>query len=269
MELVRKTVAEIRGEVPPVAVAEGGGQLEDARVILLFEVAAEVGAAVTEAAGDGALPGGELEEEPLALVLAAGVPLDFGEQLVRHHHPGDAAGVEVARRRPAEDVDVGEHRNVQSLERHVLEQLVHLAGVVADLVDDEGGPGGELGGELEVLRHDLALVALVVVDDGPEEEVGPFHARPAAPGSPRFQSLVHVREHLEEADRVDVEDAAGAAAVAVGRVVAGQGEDALEPLAGQLPGVALQAVPVPVLAGEVDDDVLPPATAGRSRGCRR
>ena len=45
---------------------------------------------------------------------------------------------------------------------HVAQQLVALAGVEADLGDDEPGPAGDLFFELEQLRHDFVLVPLEI-----------------------------------------------------------------------------------------------------------
>ena len=66
------------------------------------------------------------------------------------------------------------------------------------------GPVLDLLAQLEVLRHHLPLVALVVRDDGAEEERRPLERcspRPSA-ASPAF-----ISENMpQEADRVDVED---------------------------------------------------------------
>ena len=87
-------------------------------------------------------------------------------------HARDAARVEDAGGARREQEDVGEHRHVERVERQPAEELVVLARVVADLVDDETGAVLDLLPQLEVLRHHLPLVALVVGDDAAEEEVG-------------------------------------------------------------------------------------------------
>ena len=136
----------------------------------------------------------------------------------------------------------------------VAQQLVVLARVVADLVDHEARAGPDLLGELLVLRDDLALVQLVIGDHAPEEEV-----RPVEPlvGPRDVQAGVHVAVELQQADRVDVEHRRGGAAVPAERVVARQAQDVAEPLGGELPAPALERVAVPVLAGQVDDHLLP------------
>ena len=75
------------------------------------------------------------------------------------------------------------------MERHVLQQLVLLAGVVADLRDDEAGALLDLPGQLEVLRHHLVLVAL---------EVGGSHAEIEI-------DALDLRQELQQADGVEVE----------------------------------------------------------------
>ena len=72
--------------------------------------------------------------------------------------------MEIPCRRPAQDIDVGKHGHAQVLQRQIAEELVLLAGVVADLLDDEGGPGLDLFCQLEILGHDLVLEALEIVD---------------------------------------------------------------------------------------------------------
>ena len=61
----------------------------------------------------------------------------------------------------------------------------------------------------------------------------------------------------QQPDRVDVEDRCRQAPVTRDRVVAGEREHVVEPLRAELPPAALERVPVPVLAGEVDDHLLP------------
>ena len=155
---------------------------------------------------------------------------------------------------PREQIDVGEHRDGQAVAPDPAQQLVVLARVPADLVDDEARARLHLLPELEVLRHHLALAALVVRDDAAEEEV-----RPVEPGlglSLVPQPLVHLREEAQQPDRVDVEHRSGEPLVPRDGIVAGEREDVVESLRAQLPAAALERVAVPVLAGEVDDHLL-------------
>ena len=115
-------------------------------------------------------------------------------------------------------------------------------------------PARDLLPQLEVLRHHLALVQLVVRDDSAQEEVGSLEPRvgPAHVG----QAGVHVREEADQPDRVDVEDRRREASVTHHRIVAGQCEHVLESRRAELPAATLERVPVPVLAREVDDHLL-------------
>ena len=140
--------------------------------------------------------------------------------------------------------------------RDPAQELVVLARVPADLVDDEPRACLGLLAQLEVLRHHLALVALVVRDHTTQEEVGAVEAllRPLRVRQP----LVQVGEEREQPDGVDVEHGSGKPLVPGHGIVAREREDVVKALGGELPRAALERVAVPVLAGEVDDHLLPP-----------
>ena len=98
-----------------------------------------------------------------------------GKQLVAHHHPGDVAGVKVARRRQAKHVHIRQHRHLWTAQLHVYEQLALLADIVADLGDDESRAVFDLLGQIEILRHDLPFMALEVAHRRAREETGALH----------------------------------------------------------------------------------------------
>ena len=128
-------------------------------------------------------------------------------------------------------------------------------------------PACDLLAELLVLGDHLALVALVVRDDAAEEEVRLREARVRPALVP--QPVVHLGEEAQQADRVDVEDGRGESAVPHHRVVAREREDVVEPGGGELPAAALERVAIPVLAGEMDDHLLPARHQVRPEGVRR
>src|SRR6188472_4711588 len=107
----------------------------------------------------------KVDEERTALVRARAVMLGQLEQAVRDDDPGDLALVERARRRAREQVDVRQGMELEAVAPDPAEQLVVLPYVPADLVDHEPRPRVRLSAELEVLRHHLALVPLVIRDD--------------------------------------------------------------------------------------------------------
>ena len=74
-------------------------------------MAAEVDAVEAEPARDRDVLGGQVDEERTALVRARAVALGEREQLVGDDDSRDLSLVEGARRRPREEVDVGEHRD--------------------------------------------------------------------------------------------------------------------------------------------------------------
>ena len=215
---------------------------------------AEVDAVVAEPARDREVLGGEIDEERTALVGARTVPFGELEQRVADDDARDLPRAEDPRGATREEVDVRDREEIELLPADVAQELVVLARVPADLLDDEAGAGLRLLAELEVLRHHLPLVALVVRDHAAEEEVRAVEAPPRL--ALVVEARVHVREEAQEADRVDVEDRRGKAPVTHDRVVAGKREHVVEPGRGELPAAALERVPVPVLAGEVDDHLL-------------
>ena len=219
---------------------------------------------VAEPSRDGDVLGGEIDEERAALVGARTLPLRQLEQRVAHDDAGDLPRPEDPRCATGEEVDVRDREEVELLPSDVAQKLVVLAGVPADLLDDEARAGLRLLPELEVLRHHLPLVALVVRDHAAEEEVGAVEAPPGL--ALVVEAGVHVREEAQKPDRVDVEDGRREPFVPGDRVVAGQREHVVEPGRGELPPAALERVPVPVLAREVDDHLLPAGDHVRPEG---
>ena len=141
---------------------------------------------------------------------------------------------------------------------HVAQQLVALAGVEADLSDDEPGTAGDLFFELEQLRHDFVFVPLEVGGDGAGEKGGRLH-RPrgaAARHTGAIPAAIHFVEHRQQPDRIDVEHRLGAAMIAGCRIVAAEGQDVVKPFAGELPGFAFEAVAIEVLAREMNQNFL-------------
>ena len=161
---------------------------------------AEVDAVVAEPARDRDVLRGELDEEGPPSSGLGRVALDEREQLVADDDAGDRPAVEGAGRGTGEQVHVREHREVEALAPDPADELVVLARVPADLLDHEAGTGLRLLAELEVLRHHLALVPLVVRDDAAEEEVRASQprARPAlVAASPSFISENRLRRPTE------------------------------------------------------------------------
>ena len=177
------------------------------------------------------------------------------EQRVAHDDARDLPRPEDPRCTTGEEIDVRDREEIELLLSDVAQELVVFPRVPADLLDDEARAGLCLLPELEVLRHDLPFVALVVRDHASEEEVGAVEAPPWL--ALVLEARVHVREEAQKPDGVDVEDRRGEAPVTHDRVVAGKREHVVEPGRGELPAAALERVPVPVLAGEVDDHLLP------------
>jgi len=91
------------------------------------------------------------------------------------------------------------------VKRHVCEQFVHLASVVANLVDDEAGACRNLLRQFEILRHDLTLQPLVIGHDGAGEE--------RADGC--------LGEDLQQAHRIGVEHGRRPTVVPGDRVISG------------------------------------------------
>ena len=58
---------------------------------------------------------------------------------IADHAAWNVARMKIARGRRAENINIGQYRHIHPVQPHVLQQLVHLARVVTDLVDDESG----------------------------------------------------------------------------------------------------------------------------------
>ena len=159
-------------------------------------MASEVDAVEAETARDRDVLGRQVDEEGSTLVRARTVALGEREQLVGDDDSGDLSLVEGARRRRREEIDVREHRQRQLLAPDPAQQLVVLARVPADLVDDEARAGLDLLPQLEVLRHHLALAPLVVRHDAAQEEVRPV--QPSLVLSFIPEAVVHLGEEAEQ-----------------------------------------------------------------------
>ncbi len=226
--------------------------------------AAQVGAAVAKPAVDRDLFGREFEKEALALVRACRVTLAEIREFVRDHDPGNALGAEHAGHPRVEDIHVADERHpaVAALP-HPHDELVDLARIVANLVDEEPRAGRDLLLHLEELRNDLVLVELEIGDNRTGEKfcrVEPH--RLFRRGARHIEPGVHPAEQREQADRVDVEHRLRAAADAVAGIVAAEHKQVVETLAGEVPRLALQRVAVEILARKVDHHL----AAGRLEG---
>ena len=109
------------------------------------------------------------------------------------------------------------------------------------------------------MRHQFRLAGLVRVNGDAGEE-----RRLAQPDGVGFgatgwnlQPVVHATYDLKHADRIDVEYRLRTAGLAEDGVVSGERQHVVETEAAEGPQPALDAVPVVVLAREVDDDFLP------------
>ena len=118
--------------------------------------------------------------------------------------------------------------------------------------------------ELEILRHQLPLVPLEGRDHAADEEIGLRQALHLAAAAGNPQTIVHAPQQGDQAHRIQVEHRLGRAAEAGGGIVAGDGQDVVEPFRGVAPGRRFQPVAVLVLAGQVQHDL--PAAVGHLPG---
>jgi hypothetical protein len=158
----------------------------------------------------------------------------------------------------AEPVDVAEDRHAQATRFQEQLHFVELPHVVAQLRNDPLRAGAKLAQQLEVLRHQLALVEFERIDRAADEEVGLGERFDGAAASGDLQAVVHRAKQADEAQRIEVEHGLGQAAEAARGIIAGQRENTLEPLRGIAPGRGFEAVAVHVLAGEVHDHLAAP-----------
>ena len=187
-------------------------------------------------------------------------------------HPGTRPAWKARATPGREDVRVRDDRPPDPLPAHPAQELVLLAGVVADLGDDEVRPGPRLEPELEELRDEVALEPLERVHGAAEEEVVARWIGRAVRLGPLHGARAELAQEREERDGVDVEHRLREALEAVDRVVAADREDGGEAARQQVPAQALEPVPVPVARRDVDDDVVaqrPERLAGRVRAQAR
>ena len=91
VELVRERELDLLRERPPVVFREAAGQVENLAEGRRRHVASEVDPVEAEAARDGDVLGGQVEEEGTALVRARSVALHECEELVRDDDARDPA----------------------------------------------------------------------------------------------------------------------------------------------------------------------------------
>ena len=160
--------------------------------------------------------------------------------------------MEDARHAAAQHVDRCDERQAQAAGLAPAPELIERARIPPHLADREGGTSAGLELQLEQLRQEVGLECLERVDRAAAGEVD------AVPGS--------IAQQLEESHRVDVEDRSGAAAIALLREVAGQGQHVGEPRAGKAIGERLQRGPIALSAGDVDEHLPAQVMDGVTQG---
>ena len=148
------------------------------------------------------------------------------------------------------------------------DQLRKLAGVIAQLGNDELGPGRNLAAQFGVLGKALAFGLFKGRDGAAAEKAVRVAGRPDA--------LAEHAQHDLQLDRIDIEHRRALPAEAFARIVAVEGQYVFKPHSRQLQGAALHAHPIHVAAGEVDDhvhadheNVVTQCVRAQRRGCRR
>ncbi len=228
---------DVRQECLPLG-GQRIGQDQDPVDLGGIPLARDVDAGIAQAPGDRHLLGRELEEGSPALVRCCRLSLDPRPQAVAEPDARDAVGIEDAGHAPRQDVDRGHQRDRSRLGHVPPQQLGPATRVIPDLGDGQVRSGAHLHRELEVLRHQVRLERLEGVD-------GTAHREAQALG-------VGVSEHGDEPDRIDVEDRPRAAAEAFLGVVAAEGQDIGQALAGQSVGRGLEGCPAAVATGQMD-----------------
>ena len=185
----------------------------------------EIGTGEAEPTRDANVLCRQFDEELPTLVGRCSLPFDELEQIVRHDHSGNRSAMKRACRTAREEIDARQHRERKLFTPDPAQKLIVLAHVPADLIDDESSARHRFLSKLQILRHDFSLVALVIRHDTSEEEVG----RVEVSTRPRVgQSVVHVGEQCEQADRVEIKNRFRYAAVTLDGIITRQREYIVE-----------------------------------------
>ena len=245
---------------PPLApaAADLGRAAEDAEERRVVGDAADVHAGGAEVPVHRHLKGGPLDVpvEPLGR--------DAVEELLRHDAAVELAfGHEPRRgRRRREEEDVAEDGDVDLRVAQDAEQLLALSRIPAHLGDQGVRARAELLRHLDVLLPRRGFGVLERRDRGQDDE------RPDLVEAAGLGLLVGVEvqlaDDLDQAGRVDVEDAASR-----GRLVAREGEDGLDPEGPEPDEPGADPVAVVVLGRDVRDDVEAAPRSGCGRARRR
>ena len=144
---------------------------------------------------------------------------------------------------------------------HVETQFMHFAGIESDLIDDEFGATFDFLLQLEVLRNYFPFEQFVVCRHRSDAEFGLLVVL--------IEPAVHLVQHANEPDGVDVEHGFRHSFVPRDRIVPCHGEDVMKSLTVQEPGLALESVPIEIFAREMKNDLLAGIEDRFSEGLRR
>src|SRR5207249_1491210 len=137
VELVVAGELDFPRKPAPVPRAERSRTVEDLAERCRRHVTAEIHAVEAEAACNRDVPRSELHEEGSALVPARGLALDELEQRIVDRDARNRAPAKRARRGAGEEIDVREGIELETVAPDPAHELVVLARVPTDLVDDE------------------------------------------------------------------------------------------------------------------------------------
>ena len=151
---------------------------------------------------------------------------------------------------------------------HPSVKLVNLARIVADLIDEKLSARLELLLHFQELRHDFVFMQLEIGHHRTRIELcGREMRRLLRVGTSDIETAIHLLEQPEQADRIDIKHRLAPSADPRSRIVAGQHEDIVKTLAREMPRLALKAITIKILTGQMNDHraIRIPKRASQSR----
>ena len=209
-------------------------------------------AGVAEALGDGDHLGSALDASGLALILSLELLVELSHELVADVSASDAARTHEACGAAREQEDVGDDGGVIAALVAIADELVHLAGIVTKLVDEELGATDDLLFHLQVLRDGLTLEILEGVDNSTVEEVrGLLLDVALATGD--HQALVHLGAEHAHMHGIEVVDRTSTSVPTADLIVTCHDQQVLDALALQAVQLRDNLIARAVLACKVNE----------------
>ena len=147
-------------------------------------------------------------------------------------------------------------------------KFVDFTRIVANLVDEKLSARLELLLHLEELRHDFIFMQFEIGHHCTRIELRRGKMRGLLRvGLSNIEASIHFAKQSEQANRIDIEHGLTTSTHTCPRIVAGQHENIVKTLAREMPRLALKAITIKILTGQMNDHraIRIPKRASQSR----